>query len=85
MAEAVTADDAGGEPQVEMCQVQAAVRGLRSRSLDVDLSQPLSDAAFAEIERAFFRGQVLALRGQTLTPRAVRSRSRAASARRSRT
>src|SRR5258706_6352103 len=36
--------------------------------LDVDLSQPLSDAAFAEIERAFFAGQVLVVRGQQLTP-----------------
>lgn len=36
--------------------------------VEVDLSQPLSDAAFAEIEQAFFRGQVLTLRGQKLTP-----------------
>jgi taurine dioxygenase len=36
--------------------------------VDVDLSQPLSDAAFAEIERAFYSGQVLALRAQKLTP-----------------
>ncbi len=36
--------------------------------VDVDLSQPLSDAAFAEIERAFYAGQVLALRAQKLTP-----------------
>ena len=36
--------------------------------VDADLSQPLSDAAFAEIERAFYAGQVLALRAQKLTP-----------------
>jgi taurine dioxygenase len=36
--------------------------------VDVDLSQPMSDAAFAEIERAFYAGQVLALRAQKLTP-----------------
>jgi taurine dioxygenase len=37
--------------------------------LDVDLSNPLSAAAFAEIERAFYAGQVLAIRGQRLTAR----------------
>jgi taurine dioxygenase len=37
--------------------------------LDVDLSRPLSAAAFAEIERAFYAGQVLAIRGQRLTAR----------------
>jgi taurine dioxygenase len=36
--------------------------------VDVDLSQPLTDAAFAELERAFFGGQVLVVRGQHLTP-----------------
>jgi taurine dioxygenase len=36
--------------------------------VDADLSQPLSDAAFAEIERAFYDNQVLALRAQKLTP-----------------
>ena len=35
--------------------------------VDVDLSKPLSDAAFAEIERAFYAGQVLGIRGQKLT------------------
>lgn len=34
---------------------------------DLDLSQPLSDAAFAELERAFYDNQVLALRAQDLT------------------
>jgi taurine dioxygenase len=33
----------------------------------IDISQPLSDAAFAKLERAFFKGQVLVLRGQQLT------------------
>ncbi len=37
--------------------------------IDVDVSQPLADAAFAEIERAFYAGQVLAIRGQELTAR----------------
>ncbi len=35
---------------------------------DVDVSKPLSDAAFDEIERTFFQGQVLVLRAQALTP-----------------
>jgi taurine dioxygenase len=35
---------------------------------DIDVSQPLSDAQFEELERAFFSGQVLVLRGQRLTP-----------------
>ena len=34
---------------------------------EVDLSRPLSDAAFKEIERAFYDNQVLALRGQCIT------------------
>ena len=35
---------------------------------DVDIARPLSDEEFAEIERAFYAGQVLVLRGQSLTP-----------------
>src|SRR5438552_11864080 len=35
---------------------------------DVDLSAPLSEAAFAELEQAFFAAQVLVLRNQSLTP-----------------
>jgi taurine dioxygenase len=34
----------------------------------VDLSHELSDAEFAELERMFFRAQVLVLRDQSLTP-----------------
>jgi taurine dioxygenase len=37
--------------------------------VEVDLAQPLPDAVFAEVERAFYAGQVLAIRGQRLTPR----------------
>ena len=33
----------------------------------IDLASPLNDAAFKEIERAFFAGQVLVFRGQRLT------------------
>jgi taurine dioxygenase len=34
----------------------------------IDLAQPMSDEAFADLQRAFFAGQVLVLRGQSLTP-----------------
>ena len=44
----------------------AASLGLETS--DVDVSKPLSLPEFDEIERAFFRGQVLVLRGQSLTP-----------------
>lgn len=35
----------------------------------IDLSQPLPDARFAELERAFYANHLLALRAQDLTPR----------------
>ena len=35
---------------------------------DVELSTPLSDEAYAELEHTFFAGQVLVLRGQSPTP-----------------
>lgn len=34
----------------------------------LDLSRPLSDEAFREVERAFWEGQVLAIKRQALTP-----------------
>ena len=34
---------------------------------DVDLARPLSDATFAELERAFYDNQLLALRAQDIT------------------
>ena len=42
--------------------------GFGLETSDVDVSRPLDGAAFAELEAAFFRGQVLVLRGQALTP-----------------
>ena len=42
--------------------------GFGLESHDVDIAQPTSDDAFAELERAFYAGQVLVLRGQSLTP-----------------
>ena len=34
----------------------------------IDVSRPLADADFADLEQAFFRGQVLVLHNQSLTP-----------------
>jgi taurine dioxygenase len=34
----------------------------------VDLSKPIDDATFREVEQAFFEGQVLAIKGQQLEP-----------------
>ena len=42
--------------------------GFGLESSAVDASRPLSDAEFAELERTFFRAQVLVLREQSLTP-----------------
>ena len=42
--------------------------GFGVETFDADVARPLSDAEFAAIERAFFTGQVLVLRGHTLTP-----------------
>jgi taurine dioxygenase len=42
--------------------------GFGAETHDVDVAQPMSDTAFAELERAFFAAQVLVLRGQSLTP-----------------
>ena len=41
--------------------------GFGVEARDVDLAR-LDDATFAELERAFYGGQVLVLRGQRLTP-----------------
>ena len=51
-----------------MLQLKPLSPGFGLEATGVDLSEPLSDAAFAEIEHAFFDGQVLALRAQSLTP-----------------
>ena len=42
--------------------------GFGAEAEGIDLASPLSEAAFKEIERAFFARQVLVLRGQRLTP-----------------
>lgn len=42
--------------------------GFGLEALGVDVSQPLDDALFQELEDTFFRGQVLVLRSQRLSP-----------------
>ncbi len=51
-----------------MLDTRALSPGLGIEASGVDLSQPVSDDAFADIEHTFFAGQVLVLRGQHLTP-----------------
>ena len=42
--------------------------GFGAETHEVDIARPMSDAAFAELERAFFDAQVLVLRAQSLKP-----------------
>jgi len=51
-----------------MLQVKPLSAGFGLEASGIDLSDPLSDAAFAEIEDAFFDGQVLTFRHQRLAP-----------------
>ena len=51
-----------------MTQFQPLCPGFGFEAHDVDISVPLSAEAFAELERAFYAGQVLVLRDQSLTP-----------------
>jgi len=51
-----------------MLQLKPLSPGFGLEAAGVELSEPLSDEAFAEIEDAFFDGQVLAFRHQMLTP-----------------
>jgi taurine dioxygenase len=51
-----------------MLQTRPLSQGFGLETSDVDVSQPLSDTAFDELERTFFQGQVLVLRAQSLTP-----------------
>jgi taurine dioxygenase len=52
-----------------MLQTKSLSSGFGLEASGVDVSRPLSDGDFAEIERAFFEGQVLVLREQSLQPR----------------
>lgn len=51
-----------------MIDLQPLCPGFGLESRGVDLAQALSTEAFADIERAFYAGQVLVLREQSLTP-----------------
>ena len=50
-----------------MLQTQPLSPGFGAEALDVDLSRPLSDARFRELEQAFYANQVLAIRAQRLS------------------
>jgi len=50
-----------------MAQFTSLSEGFGIEAAGVDLSQPLPDAAFAELERAFYEHQVLGLRAQDIT------------------
>jgi taurine dioxygenase len=49
-------------------EVQPLSEGFGVEVLGVDLATPMSAETFAAIERAFYAGQVLVVRGQELTP-----------------
>ncbi len=49
-------------------RLKALCPGFGVEVAGVDLSQPLSAAEFQVLEEAFYRGQLLVLRGQSLTP-----------------
>ena len=51
-----------------MLRLKRLSPGFGLEATGADVSPPLSDARFREIEAAFYQGQVLVLRGQTLTP-----------------
>lgn len=51
-----------------MLELKPLSPGFGTEAGGVDLSQPLSDHAFAELARAFYDHQVLALRTQDITP-----------------
>ena len=63
----VRSPESGENPA--MLHLKPLSPGFGLEATGVDLSDPLSDAAFTEIEDAFFDGQVLAFRHQQLTPR----------------
>src|SRR5437667_11861487 len=51
-----------------MLQARPLSPGFGLEASGIDLAEPLSDAAFAELEDAFFDGQVLAIHHQQLAP-----------------
>jgi taurine dioxygenase len=51
-----------------MLTTRPLTEGFGVEARGVDLAHPMTDEAFAAIERVFFEGQVLVIRGQTLAP-----------------
>ena len=51
-----------------MLRLKPLSPGFGLEATGIDLSEPLSDEAFAEIEDAFFDGQVLSIPHQRLSP-----------------
>src|SRR5437763_4953152 len=51
-----------------MLQLKPLSKGFGLEASGIDLSEPMSDEMFAEIEDAFFDGQVLSIPHQRLTP-----------------
>lgn len=51
-----------------MLDLQPLCPGFGLEARGVDMAQALPDGVFSELERAFYTGQVLVLRGQSLTP-----------------
>lgn len=51
-----------------MIEFKPLCAGFGVEAEGIDISQPLSDATFAELERAFYAGHLLVLRGQSLSP-----------------
>ena len=55
-------------PMPDSVKFRALSPGFGLETHDLDLSQPIHDAVFDDVRDAFFRGQVLVLRAQRLTP-----------------
>ena len=53
-----------------MLHLKPLAPGFGLEAIGADVSQPLADTDFREIEAAFYDAQVLVLRGQKLTPSA---------------
>ena len=51
-----------------MMETKPLAPGFGLETSAVDVSRPLSAEEFAELEQTFFRGQILVLRDQRLTP-----------------
>lgn len=65
-AETVARDTPAGEPAIEVIPLSPA---MAAEFRGADLSQPLSDAMFDAIRRAFLEHQILVFRDQQLTPK----------------